>query len=82
MAVSFGFTVKIYAIEGGDKLTSLFTINGQGMKQVKYSPMGNHLVILYSKMIKINDSYSLNTHFVIHEKNSNFSRCFFSSNGL
>jgi len=66
MAVSFGFTTKVYAIEANDRLTSLFTLNGQGMKAVKYSPLGNHLCILFSKTIKIMDSYSFTQQFTIH----------------
>jgi len=47
-------------------LTTLYAMNGQGMKQVKYSPLGNHLCILFSKYIKIVDSYSFTTMFVIN----------------
>lgn len=65
IAVSFGFSTKIYTLEGNDKLTSLYTMNGQGMKQVKYSPLGNHLCILTSKVIKILDAYSFSTNFIV-----------------
>jgi hypothetical protein len=82
LTVSFGFAVKVYGLEGCQGLTSLFAMNGQGMKQVKYSPLGNHLCILTSKNITILDAYSFTTMYVLQEKVSNFVKCTFSSNGL
>ena len=66
MAVSFGFAVKVYAIEGSERLSSLFNLNGQGMKQVKYNPQGNHLCILSSKTIKVLDAYSFSIKHIFH----------------
>lgn len=41
-------------------------MNGQGIKQVKYSPLGNHLCVLTSKSIKVLDAYSFTTKVVLH----------------
>ena len=65
MAVSFGFSTKIYAIEGHDRLISLFAMSTQGLKQLMYSPYGNHLALLFSKHIKIVDAYSFQLRFTI-----------------
>jgi hypothetical protein len=65
LAVSFGFRTKIYAIDGNERLISLHTINRPGIKSVKYSPLGNHLCLLFSKSIKIINVYSFNEAFSI-----------------
>jgi hypothetical protein len=82
LAVSFGFTTKVYALEGTERLSSLHTINLQGVKQVRYSPLGNHLCLLSSKCIRVVDAYSFMVKYTIHEKYSSFAKCFFSSSGL
>lgn len=82
LAVSFGFSTKIYALEGNERVSSLHSSNVQGVKQVKYSHMGNHLCLLSSKSIRIIDAYSFALKFVLTEKNSTFSKCFYSSDAL
>ena len=58
IAVSFGFSTKIYAVEGQDRPISLFAMSTQGLKHLRYSPRGNHLCLLFSKYIKIVNAYS------------------------
>lgn len=53
-------------MEGYERLTSLFTLNNPGIKSVKYSPLGNHLCLLFSKCIKIINAYSFDEAFIIH----------------
>lgn len=82
LAVSFGFSAKIYSFEHS-ALNLLYTYNAHTIKKIHYSPAGNDLIIMSQKYIKILDSYTFAVKYILSEKaaSCSFNTLVFSSLG-